>query len=203
MEEKMHRIEIVSNFLEEDDAKLYVKEADHPSAIEPFPEYYKERFGGTALQYNDNTRYLNKKYGRKAAEYVKKLYGFKRPVYVYKVFMNHTTEIGYTGGLHTDSVNPEPWIEWSVVAYPENNFEGGKLHFPNQEFVYDPVPLEAVFFPSAGHEYIHGISEMTAGERFSIVICLTSLPWHADQDMLEPEDDMEWIPNIYNLKEDN
>jgi hypothetical protein len=203
MENKMHRIEIVNNFLEEKDAIQYMQEADRPTYREPWPDYYKTRFGGTALPYNEYTRHLNKKYGRKAAEYVQKLYGFVNPVYVYKVFMNHTTQIGYTGGIHTDSVDPEPWIEWSVVIYPDDKFEGGKLHFPNQGFVYDPVPLDAVFFPSAGSEYMHGISEMTAGERYSIVVCLTSMPMYADPDMLEPTDNMNWAAKNYDMEANN
>jgi len=196
----MHSIKIIPNFVEQEDANLYMSEARNPSKTEPFPDYYKDRFGGTALPYNENTRYLNKKYGRKAAEYVKELYGFKNPVYVYKVFMNHTTQIGYSGGIHTDSVDPEPWIEWSVVMYVNDDFDGAKLHFPNQGFVYDPVPNEAVFFPSAGSEYMHGISEMKSGERFSIVICLTSQPWRADPDMIEQGDVMDYQAPLYNME---
>ncbi len=196
----MHNIKIIKDFVDLDDQQLYINEADSPSEIEALPEYYAKRFGGTALPYNKNTRYLNKKYGRKAAEYIKELYGFINPVYVYKVFMNHTTEPGYSGGIHTDSVDPEPWIEWSVVMYVNDDFEGAKLHFPNQGFVYDPVPGEAVFFPSAGSEYMHGISEMKSGERYSIVICLTSLPWYADPDMTEPGDIAEYQAPLYDME---
>jgi hypothetical protein len=197
----MHSIKIINNFLEKNDAELYMQEAKKPSAVEDFPSYYKDRFGGTALPYNENTRYLNKKYGRKAAEYVKELYGFKNPVYVYKVFMNYTTQIGYSGGVHTDSVDPEPWIEWSAVIYTDDKFEGAKLHFPNQGLIYDPVPLDAVIFPSAGAEYMHGISEMRSGERFSIVVCLTSNPQHVDPDMVEPEDYRGYAAHEYNMQE--
>lgn len=196
----MHNIKIVNNFIEPDDAQLYMDEACNPSEIETFPEYYKDRFGGTALPYNKNTRHLNKKYGRKAADLVKELYGFVNPVYVYKVFMNHTTQPGYVGPIHTDSVNPEPWIEWSAVLYVNDNFEGAKLHFPNQAFVYDPVPLDAVFFPSAGAEHMHGISELKSGERFSIVVCLTSKPEYADPDMLEPTDIMDYQATKYDME---
>ena len=199
----MHNIKVIKDFVELRDAELYMKEARDPSNTEPLPDYYKERFGGTALPYNDNTRYLNKKYGRKAAEYVKELYGFVNPVYVYKVFMNYTTQVGYTGGIHTDSVDPEPWIEWSVVMYVNDDFEGAKLHFPNQGFVYDPVPREAVFFPSSGSEHMHGISELKSGERFSIVICLTSLPWRVDPDMVEPGDVSEYQAVIYDMEKAN
>ncbi len=196
----MHSIKVINNFIEQNDAQLYMDEARNPSKIEPFPDYYKDRFGGTALPYNDNTKYLNKKYGRKAAELVKELYGFVNPVYVYKVFMNHTTTAGYSGPIHTDSVDPEPWIEWSAVLYVNDDFEGAKLHFPNQGFIYDPVPLDAVFFPSAGAEYMHGISEMKSGERFSIVVCLTSKPQYTDPDMMEPGDDMNYRATMYNME---
>lgn len=197
----MHSIKIINNFLEPEDAQLYINEACKPSETETFPDYYKDRFGGTALPYNKNTRYLNKKYGRKAAEMVQELYGFVNPVYVYKVFMNHTTQVGYSGPVHTDSVDPEPWIEWSAVLYPGGEFEGANLHFPNQGFIYKPVDLDAVFFPSAGAEYMHGISPMKSGERFSIVVCLTSQPQYVDPDMVEPGDPSEWPAHSYNMEE--
>lgn len=196
----MHSIKVINDFVEPQDAQLYIDEATKPSNIEPFPEYYKDRFGGTALPYNANTRYLNKKYGRKAADFVKELYGFVNPVYVYKVFMNHTTTPGYFGPIHTDSVDPEPWIEWSAVLYVNDDFEGAKLHFPNQAFVYDPVPRDAVFFPSAGSEYMHGISKMKSGERFSIVVCLTSNPMHADPDMIDPTDSLNYEAMSYDME---
>jgi hypothetical protein len=195
-------IHIVPNFVDKSDAELWMKEADHPSATEQTPEYYKDRFGGTALPYNKNTRQLNKKYGRKAAEYVRELYGFKSPVYVYKVFMNHTTNVGYSGGVHTDSVDPEPWIEWSAVLYLDDKFTGANLHFPNQQYIHKPTPLEAVIFPSSGTSHMHGISEMKSGERYSIVICLTSQPWKADPDMLEPQDNMEYAASAWNMNEE-
>lgn len=195
----MNRIELVSNFMEEQDALEYMKQANNPQNTEPQPEYYKDRFGGTALPYNETTRRLNKKYGRKAAQYVKDLYGFVNPVYVYKVFMNYTTEVGYEGPVHTDSVDPEPWIEWSAVVYFDNEFEGAKLHFPNQGFIYDPVPNEAIFFPSAGSEYMHGISKLKSGKRMSLVICMTSLPWKVDPDMTDGGDTFDYEPSIYDM----
>lgn len=196
----MHSIKVINDFVEPADAQLYMDEARTPSQVEPFPDYYKDRFGGTALPYNANTRYLNKKYGRKAAEFIQELYGFVNPVYVYKVFMNYTTRPGYSGPIHTDSVDPEPWIEWSTVLYVNNDFEGAKLHFPNQAFIYNPVPRDAVFFPSAGAEYMHGISEMKSGERFSIVVCLTSKPQYADPDMLEPGDELNYKATMYDME---
>lgn len=195
----MHSIKIIDNFISQEDAQVLMAEADKPSVIEDVPEYYKDRFGGTALPYNQITREIQKRYARKAAEYVKDLYGFVNNVYAYKVFMNHTTEPGYSGAVHTDSVDPEPWIEWSVVMYLNDDFEGAKLHFPNQGFVYDPVPLSAIFFPSAGSEYMHGISEMKSGNRYSVVICLTSQPWKSDPDFLNPDDDMDYHAGSYEM----
>jgi hypothetical protein len=195
-------IHVIPNFVDAEDAELWMKEADHPSAREDYPDYYNDRFGGTALPYNDNTRYLNKKYGRKAAEYVKQLYGFKSPVHVYKVFMNHTTDVGYSGGVHTDSVDPEPWIEWSAVLYLDDKFTGANLHFPNQDYIHIPKPLEAVIFPSSGTSHVHGISEMKSGERYSIVVCLTSLPWKADPDMLESDDNMDYVGGSWDMEKE-
>lgn len=197
----MHSIRVINNFVSPEDAIAYQNEARNPSERLPYPDYYADRFGGTALPYNKTTTELNKKYGRKAAEMVKELYGFVNPVYVYKVFMNYTSDPGYVGPLHYDNVGPEPWIEWSAVIYinPRDEWEGGLLHFPNQGYIYDPVQYDAVIFPSAGAEYTHGISALKSGERMSLVVCLTTQPHHTDPDFWEPGDEKDYVLSKYEM----
>ena len=48
----MHRITVIDNFIEESDAMVLINEMDNPSEVNPYPEYYKKRYGGTALPYN-------------------------------------------------------------------------------------------------------------------------------------------------------
>jgi hypothetical protein len=175
----MHRIHIIDDFITSDDAATLIKEQTSPSSLNPYPEYYKKRFGGTSLPYNDVVMDIMKKYSDKSNQVHKEINGFVNPIYTFKGFGSHWTS-GTKGGLHLDAQDPEPWIEFSTVIYLNDEFEGGQIFFPNQNFVYTPKKYSAVFFPSAGSEYIHGITTVTSGHRYTALYMHTSIPEHAD-----------------------
>lgn len=179
----MHRITIIEDFITPEDAELLIKEQRNPSEINPYPEYYAKRYGGTAFPYNKTVIDMLKKYGDKSNDIHKDVNGYKNRIYVFKAFGSRWTE-GTKGGLHIDAQDPEAWIEWSTIIYlnSENDYEGGEIYFPNQDFVYKPKQYSAVFFPSAGSEYIHGVTEITSGERFTALYMHTSDPVNADPD---------------------
>lgn len=178
-----HRIIIQDNFINEEDSDILIQEITNPSEINEYPEYYKERFGGTAFPYNKTVQSLLKKYGNKASEEHKNLNGFYDPIYVFKGF-GSWWKPGTSGGVHADAQDPEPWIEWSTVVYLNDEYTGGKIYFPKQKFEYQPRKFSAVFFPSAGTEYVHGISEVLTGKRFTMLFMHTSMKQHADPELL-------------------
>ena len=57
---------IINDFISEEDANVLISEINKPSEINPYPEYYKSRYGGTAFPYNKTTISLLKKYALKA-----------------------------------------------------------------------------------------------------------------------------------------
>ena len=179
----MHRITVVENFIEEQDALNLIKEMNTPSSINPYPEYYKKRYGGTAFPYNDNVMKILIKYGHKSNDMQKSLNGYVNNIYVFKAFGSHWVA-GTKGDVHTDAQGPEPFIEWSTVIYLNDpkEYEGGEIFFPNQNFMYKPKKYSAVFFPSAGTEYIHGINEIISGHRYTALYMHTSLLEHQDPD---------------------
>lgn len=190
----MHRVHIIDNFITEEDAKVLIEEQMRPSEVNPYPEYYKERFGGTAFPYNKRVMDILIKYGHKSNEVHKQINGFVNPIYVFKSFGSVWVP-GSKGGLHVDAQGPEPWIEFSTIIYlngPEE-YEGGVIYFPNQDFEYKPRKYSAVFFPSAGSEYIHGITTVTSGIRHTALYMHTSIPDHADPDFVPPEDSLVWM----------
>lgn len=184
-----HRIHVIDNFITPEDAETLIKEQSNPSEVNPYPEYYKKRFGGTSLPYNKTVMDIMIKYGRRSNDIHKQLSGFVNPIYVFKGFGSHWTA-GSKGALHLDAQDPEPFIEWSTVIYLNNpsEYEGGVIYFPNQDFSYKPRQYSAVFFPSAGSEYIHGITTVTSGHRYTALYMHTSLPKHADPDFLTNDD---------------
>jgi hypothetical protein len=179
MEEKMHRIHIIEDFISKEDAETLIKEQNFPSSVNPYPDYYKERFGGTSLPYNPVVMNILKKYSDLSNKVHKDINGFVNPIYTFKSFGSHWVP-GTKGGLHLDAQDPEPFIEFSTVIYLNDEFEGGHIFFPNQNFEYKPKKYSAVFFPSAGSEYIHGITTVTSGHRYTALYMHTSLPQHAD-----------------------
>lgn len=193
----MHRIHIEENFITEEDAAILIEEQNSPSSTNPYPEYYSERYGGTAFPYNQRVISMLKKYGDKSNEMHKKLNGFVNDIYVFKAFGSVWTP-GTKGDLHIDAQDPEPFIEWSTIIYLNDGYTGGEIYFPNQDFSYQPKKFSAVFFPSAGSEYIHGVTTIKTGKRQTALYMHTSLPSHVDPDFLDPGQKTIWGAMVNN-----
>jgi hypothetical protein len=189
----MHRIHIIDNFITPEDAELLIEEQKNPSEVNPYPEYYSERFGGTAFPYNKKVMDVLIRYGHKSNDVHKEQNSFINPIYVFKSF-GSWWQPGTKGGLHLDAQGPEPFIEWSTIIYlnDPSEYEGGVIYFPNQNFEYKPRKYSAVFFPSAGSEYIHGITEITSGQRHTALYMHTSIPKHLDPDFHPETDTTVW-----------
>jgi len=187
----MHRIHIIDNFISEADANILIKEQINPSEINTYPSYYSDRYGGTAFPYNKTVMDILIKYGIKSNKIHKNLNSFVNPIYVFKAFGSHW-KAGTKGELHIDAQDPEPFIEWSTIIYLNDEFTGGDIYFPNQNFVYSPKKYSAVFFPSAGSEYVHGITTVQSGHRHTALYMHTSLPQHADPDFLIDKQNLKW-----------
>lgn len=70
-------------------------------------------------------------------------------------------------GLHADgdySDGSYNWRLYGAILYLNDDFEGGEIYFPEQDLELKPKPGTLVFFP--GHRpYVHGVREITKGER--------------------------------------
>ena len=182
----MEKIFIVNDFISEEDSKKIISEINNPSSINPYPEHYSNRNGGTALPYNGIVLDVLRRYGNKANQEVKKLFSINSDIYTTKGYSSKWGK-GSSGGPHIDDVDKEPFIEWSTVIYlnepPE--FEGGKIYFPQKGFEYTPVKYSAVIFPQKDISYIHGITEVKSGERYTLLFHHSSDIKFADPDLLE------------------
>lgn len=189
----MHRIHVIDNFITPEDAATLVQEQINPSEVNPYPEYYAKRFGGTAFPYNKKVMDLLIKYGHKSNDVHKEQNSFLNPIYVFKAF-GSVWSPGQKGDLHLDAQDPEPFIEFSTIIYLSDpaDYEGGDIYFPNQNFRYKPRQYSAVFFPSSGSEYIHGITTITSGRRHTALYMHTSRPEYSDPDFVLPNDSLEW-----------
>ena len=67
-----------------------------------------------------------------------------------------------------DSGKPNlfPHYDLAGLFYLNDEYEGGELYFPNQGIQFKPKVGAAYFFPG-DMNYIHGITEITSGERYT------------------------------------
>lgn len=63
--------------------------------------------------------------------------------------------------------NAFPWYDLAGLFYLNDEYEGGELFFPNQGIQFKPKVGAAYFFPG-DMNYIHGITEITSGERYTV-----------------------------------
>ena len=74
---------------------------------------------------------------------------------------------------HLDgSPHPYPNRHYSVLIYLNQDYEGGQIFFPNQNLEPNTSPGTFIQFEGT-KEYLHGVKEVTLGERYTIVMFLT------------------------------
>jgi hypothetical protein len=70
------------------------------------------------------------------------------------------------GGMflaHRDSVASEAWRRYSIVAYLNDEFEGGATAFPTIERTLRPRRGQGILFPSL---YLHGGEQVSSGRKY-------------------------------------
>ena len=70
--------------------------------------------------------------------------------------------------------NDFPFYDIAGLFYLNDDYEGGELYFPEQDIQFKPKPGAAYFFPG-DRNYIHGITEITSGERYTCPFFFTIL----------------------------
>jgi hypothetical protein len=180
-----HNIVVIENFISEEDAQSIIDEINSPSEVNPYPEHYKNRNGGTALPYNKKVLDLLKKYGDKSNNIHKEINNYSNNIYVTKGYSSKWVT-GNHGEPHIDDIELEKFIQWSSVIYLNEppQFEGGDIYFPQKDFTYTPVKFSAVFFPQQDKSYIHGITKVTAGVRYTLLFHHSSDIQFADPDLI-------------------
>lgn len=76
--------------------------------------------------------------------------------------------------------NDFPYYDLAGLFYINDDYEGGELYFPNQGIQFKPKRGAAYFFPG-DLNYIHGVTEITSGERYTCPFFWT-IAKHYDKD---------------------
>jgi len=76
---------------------------------------------------------------------------------------------------HLDgSPHPYPDRHYSALIYLNEDYEGGQIFFPNQNLEPEISPGTLVQFEGT-KEFLHGVCEVTKGERYTIVMFFTRI----------------------------
>jgi hypothetical protein len=70
--------------------------------------------------------------------------------------------------------NDFPYYDIAGLFYVNDDYEGGELYFPNQGIKFKPKAGAAYFFPG-DKNYIHGVSEVISGTRYTVPFFWTIL----------------------------
>jgi len=62
-----------------------------------------------------------------------------------------------------------PDYDISSIVYLNDEYEGGEIYFPNQEFKVKPPKKTLIFFPGDVH-FLHGVTTVTSGHRYTIPV---------------------------------
>jgi len=86
--------------------------------------------------------------------------------------------IGYELQPHADAEEPDgrphpfPWRNFGTVGFLNEDFEGGELYLPNQNITIKAKAGYSAVFPGTV-EYLHGVTKITSGCRYTIASFLT------------------------------
>lgn len=76
--------------------------------------------------------------------------------------------------------NDFPYYDLAGLFYINDDYEGGELYFPNQGIQFKPKRGAAYFFPG-DLNYIHGVTEITSGIRYTCPFFWTILEHKGDK----------------------
>lgn len=121
---------------------------------------------------DDKVISLLKKYSDIVNKLNKDNNGFVPELYTVSAVLSLWPEGSYAG-KHIDSHSGYEFVQFSSVLYLNDNYSGGELYFPNQDFLYKPKAGDIVTFPSGGTEYMHSVNRVTEGKRYTMAM------WHS------------------------
>ena len=182
-----HRIKIIKNFVEPEDAARMISLIDAGPRI-PFIDNPDPNISVLSENHSESQMIL-KKYSDKILDVHREEFGWAPPLYTTQCHAS-LWGAGAGAGGHTDSHTGSEHIIFSSVIYLGGEFTGGDIVFPNHNMRYHPEPLSAAIFPSGGWEYLHEVEMVTSGRRYTMPM------WHTG-------DKMRGLSQIYANKGNN
>ncbi|CAB5218195.1 Oxoglutarate/iron-dependent dioxygenase [uncultured Caudovirales phage] len=160
------KINIINNFLTEDDIKYFIKEIDNLEESKQM-EYRpngRVRSWHTSIDSMDD---IKDKYALKSIEAISKAYGLNYEIYLSDFAYFISLKDSYMH-KHIDAGDEYSHFKYSAVIYLNEDFDGGELIFPNIGYTYEPKAGDIVFFPSDDDDYEHMVNLLKSGKRYVI-----------------------------------
>ncbi len=121
---------------------------------------------------------------RRAARHIARDYGITEPLYADTLQLVRWRP-GDKQAAHADCEQPDgrpnqfPWRAFASIIYLNDEFEGGRIHFPKLGLEPPIKPRMMAYFPSTA-DYLHGVTEVAAGMRYTHSCFYTFDPAHHD-----------------------
>ncbi len=115
---------------------------------------------------------LMAKIRRRAARHIAADYQIAEPLYADTLQLVRWRP-GDKQAAHADCEQPDgrsnqfPWRAFASLIYLNDEFEGGRIYFPKLGLVPPIKPRMMAYFPSTA-EYLHGVTEVTSGMRYTM-----------------------------------
>lgn len=75
--------------------------------------------------------------------------------------------VGQSMGPHCDDYDGHSNLEFSMVTYLNDDYEGGEINFPNHEITIKPTAGSAIMFPSK-NPFLHQVLPIKNGYRYML-----------------------------------
>lgn len=162
-------IHLVNNFLTDEECNLFVSHLDE--SLNNNKLEARGQFKHRLMRYDDpKVNDITKKYAIRS-KILSEVYqnpGYDLHVTDYGMFISHE---GYSMPPHIDVINDGgvfDYLKYTAVVYLNDNYTGGSIYFPNLDQHYFPNKGDVILFPSDRLEYLHGVSNVESGDRYTL-----------------------------------
>lgn len=203
-----NRIKIIPNFITDEDCATAIKMIDKFDSKHKLEEFNANMDVMVVPENIPDGVAIIKKYSDKILEVQREHHGFLPPLYTTEGWLS-LWEAGNGAGVHTDAHDEYEFLIFACVIYlnDSSEYDGGEIYFPNQGLSYAPKKGDAVIFPCGGQEYVHGVTEIIYGRRYTIPMWHTKRPdkasklFHPGVAEKYPDMPTKWFDQDSNWKE--
>jgi hypothetical protein len=150
----INHIKIINNFLSKSEIDILMLECLNPNTK------WQDRDESVKVEIaNSNSHDVIKGIKNKVNSF------FDNTFYIQIIRHLNKTTTRTTWHKHYDG--EYPGIEYGVIIYLNDDFEGGELFYPNLNYLYQPKAGDIIIHP-ATEEYTHEVYPVISGDRYTL-----------------------------------